>query len=268
MTRPSWLVLSASALLAAGCIIPDTDIQVFSLDSNANPVRFVEGIPLSEAARCACDPNTCECPLADQTSLPVFIDPTADDQQFCVCGENRIDAGRLFGVSLFAEDQDEFDGKPTDSLYAALLLDWNPTLGEPAFDYVAYRSYVDPRAQLDEYFSSYENQIIKRPRPYVRSINLIDDEGRFDLCNGAGKTLTKGFHTLTVIVTDQFWFQTDGGFTDGSGDAGADGPEPMETVLEGVPNIAAGATYDIETYVFNCFEEGDPECQCADIVTP
>ncbi|MFV8756096.1 hypothetical protein ACNOYE_36555 [Nannocystaceae bacterium ST9] len=269
--RRGWLSLiviagAATAGVALACIIPDTDIYVFSLDENVSPVRFVEGIPLSEEAHCACN-KSCECPLADQTSLPTFLDPNLDEYQFCICDENRIDENRLPGVLLFAEDQDEFDGEPTDELYAALLLDWSPTLGEPAFDYVAYRSVVDPRQELLRYFSSYETPI-KRPRPWVRSINMTDSTGRFDLCNGAGKPLSKGFHTLTVIVTDQFWFQTSAGFSDTteSGDTG--GPEPMGAVLDGVPNIAEGATYDIETYVFNCFEEGEEGCQCADATTP
>jgi hypothetical protein len=256
---------ATTAAIALACIIPDTDIYVFSLDQNEHAVRFVEGIPLSEDARCACDPNTCECPIADQTSLPPFLDPTVESYQFCICGEGAIDENRLNGTRLFAEDQDEFDGVATDDLYAALLLDWNPTLGVSAFDYVAYRSYVDPSKDLDGYFSSYESQIIKRPRPYVRAINLIDDTSRFDLCNGAGKPLTPGFHTLTVMVTDKPWYRKPSGFADTGDDTTSDtGPEPMEVEQHGVPDIAEGATYDIETYVFHCFsaEEADPECQC------
>lgn len=258
---------AAIAVLVLACIIPDTDIQVFSLDTNANPVRIIEGIPLSEPARCACDSKTCECPLAEQSSLPTFLDPTSSEYQFCLCGENRTDANRLPGIFLFAEDQDEFDGTPTDSLYAALLIDWNPTLGESAFDYVAYDTYVDPRVPLDLYAgSSYETGIIKRPRPYVRSISMIDENSGFDLCNRAGRTLSKGFHTLTLMVTDQFWYQTSGGFSDTGEPTSEDGPEPMPIVYEGVPNIAAGATYDIETYVFHCFEEGELECGCEDVM--
>jgi hypothetical protein len=250
---------AATAGIALACIIPDTEIEVISLDANANPVRIIEGIPLGEEARCACS-KACECPIADQTGLPTFLDPSVESYQFCVCGENRIDAGRLSGTRLFAEDQDGFEGTATDELYAALLLDWSPTLGEPASDYVAYATtYVDPSEPLDTYTSSYDTQTIKRPRPFVRSIDLTDDSQRFDLCNGAGRTLAPGFHTLTLMVTDRPWFQTSGGFDDATSE---DGPEPMPLVLEGVPNIAEGATYDIETYVFHCFAEGEDECQC------
>jgi hypothetical protein len=254
-------VLLALVILASACIIPDTDIQVFSLDSNANAVRIVEGIPLSEPARCACDADTCECPVADLTGLPTFLDPNLDAYQFCICGENAVDQGRLPGTRLYAEDQDAFEGVPTDKLYAALLLDWSPTLGEPAFDYIAYDDIVDPGVELPTYPGSYDFQIIKRPRPYVRAINLTDDTSRFDLCNGAGQPLTQGFHTLTLIVTDRPWFQTTGGFSD-TDTTSDDGPEPMPVMLEGVPNIAEGATYDIETYVFHCFVEGEEQCQC------
>lgn len=261
---------ASTAIVALACIIPDTDIQVFSLDSNANAVRIVEGIPLAAEARCACNPNTCECPLASQSGLPPFLDPTNDDYQFCICGENRVDGGRLNGVQLYAEDQDEFDGDATDALYAVALLDWDPTLGFSAFESVAYRSYLDPRQPLDSYFSSYEDPI-KRPRPYTRAINLVDASGRFDLCNGAGTPLTPGYHTLTIMVTDQIWYQTPGGFVDTGSDTGSEDssegatPEPMPVVFEGVPNIAEGATYDTVSYVFHCFEEGVEECGCLDI---
>jgi hypothetical protein len=277
---PLALASSATALIALSCIIPDTDIQVFSLDSNASAVRFVEGIPLAADARCACNPNTCECPLADSPNLPPFLDPTRAEFQFCSCGENQIDDGRLAGVQFYAEDQDELDGQATDDLYAVALLDWDPSAGFSAFEYVAYRGYLDPRQPLDSHFSSYEDPI-KRPRPYTRAINLVGSDGTFDLCNGAGKTIEPGYHTLTLMVTDQSWYQTPGGFPDttstdstgtdtGDEESTSEGPlpEPPPVVYEGVPNIAEGATYDTVSYVFHCFAEGGPECRCKDIEQP
>ncbi|PRP97106.1 hypothetical protein ENSA5_34890 [Enhygromyxa salina] len=262
------LALLGAAAIGVGlaCIIPDRDIQVFTTDINQYPVHFVEGIPIDEDARCACDPETCECPLPAFTALPTFLDPS--DYELCICGENKIDAKQLPGVSLYIEDQDEVDGEPADKIYAAALLDWDPTLGDAAFDYVAYRSYLDPRDPLDVSFSSYELEVLKRPRPYVRSLTLSDANG-FDLCNGAGRPVAPGFHTLSVMVTDRQWFQREATLVD-SGDAttGGDPLESMAVVLEGVPNIAAGATYDIQTYVFQCLEETDEKCGCADITDP
>lgn len=230
------------------CIIPDRDIQVRTTDFNLYPVRFVEGIPLTQEARCDCSSKTCECPLPDITGLPTFLDPNDLDFQFCICSENKIDEGALPGVFLFVEDQDEVDGEPADLLYAAALLDWNPTLAVPATNYVAYRDYLDPRADLNlSYSYSYENDVIKRPRPYVRSIELDRDDA-FDLCNGAGRPLEPGLHTLTFMVTDREWSSR---ITDGA-----------EVTYDGVPDIAAGATYDIQTYVFQCLVEGDPNCEC------
>jgi hypothetical protein len=242
--------------LAAGfaCIIPDRDIQVRTTDFNLYPVRFVEFIPLTEEARCDCDPNACECPLPEYSGLPAFLDPSdmEHEYQFCICSEGNIDDKRLQAFYLYVEDQDEVDGEPADSLYAAALLDWSPTLLDvPATDYVAYRNYLDPGAALNLSVSSYDTDVIKRPRPYTRSIELDLDDA-FDLCNGAGRPLEPGFHTLTFIVTDREWSKR---FTD----------EGMEISNDGVPDIAAGATYDMQTHVFQCLAEaeGDEKCGCA-----
>jgi hypothetical protein len=133
-------------------------------------------------------------------------------------------------------------------------------LGEIAVDYVAYRNYLDPRAILDLYFSPFEAGVIKRPRPYVRDISLSDPDG-FDLCNGAGRPVGPGFHTLSIIVSDRQWFKREAVPT-------AAGGESMAVVQDGVPDIAAGATYDIQSYVFQCLEEGDDNCGCEDIAEP
>jgi hypothetical protein len=257
--RQAVFALAVSGLFALGmlgmgfaCIIPDRDIQVRTTDFNLYPVRFVEGITLTEEALCDCSPS-CACPLPDLTGLPAFLDPNLPKFQFCICGENKIDEGALQGVYLSVEDQDEVDGEPADLLYAAALLDWNPTLGVPPTDYVAYRDYLDPGEDLSiSVSSSYENDVIKRPRPYVRKIEL-ELNAKFDLCNDAGRTLEPGFHTLSLIVTDREWSKR---ITD----------EGMEVTNDGVPDIAAGATYDLQTYTFQCLAE--PDCVCAEPTEP
>lgn len=247
------LWLGAGALgFGVACLIPDRDIQVLTTDFNQFPVRFVEGIPLDNAAGCACSASSCQCPLPAFTGLPTFLDPEDPAYKFCICGNNKIDAGRLYGVTLYAEDQDEVDGVPDDLLYAVALLDWDPSYGDSAFEYVAYRSYLDPRTALNPFYSPYENGVIKRSRPYVRSLTLNDETGRFDLCNDAGRPLAAGYHTLSFMVTDRLWFKRET-------------IAEMPTVLDGVPDIAAGATYDIKSYVFRCFEEGDDSCGCTEI---
>lgn len=261
-------MLCGAAALGIGiaCIIPDQDIQVLISDVNTYPVRFVEGIPLDESARCACSSSTCECPLPGSPGIPTFLNPDDSAYRFCICSENKIDAGRLYGVEFYVEDQDEIDGVPSDSLYAAALLDWDPTSGDSAFDYVAYRGYLDPRRPLDLWYSSYEQAVIKRPRPYLRSILMRDLTGRFDLCNGAGRPIGPGYHTLTLIVSDRPWFQQEGAVIETtSGDGDGDPQETMAITLDGVPDIAAGATYDTQTYVFRCLEETDENCGCMEI---
>jgi hypothetical protein len=263
--KVALLVGAAAIGFGIACIIPDTQIQVLFTGVNASPVRFVEYIPLDEEARCACSPTTCECPLPGVTGFPPYFNPDDPAYHFCICGEDKIDEGRLYGGQLFVEDQDEVDGVPSDSLYAAALLDWDPTTGDSAFDYVAYRNYLDPRKPLTVEYSTYESSVIKRPRPWVRSITLSDLTGRFDLCNGAGRPVGPGYHTLSFIVTDRLWFQREGELVSTeSGDTG-DALETMPITLDGVPDIAAGATYDLQTYVFRCHsEEEDPTCCVAD----
>lgn len=246
--RWSVVLLGAAVGIAVACIIPDEQIQIVISDLNNYPVRFVEAIPLDEAARCACSPS-CQCPLPGVTGIPTYLDPQDPAYQFCICGDNKVDNGRLLGLEIYVEDQDEVDGAAGDSLYAAALLDWDPTSGDSPFDYVAYRGYLDPRRPLVLSYSSYESFVIKRPRPHVRQITLKDPETqRFDFCNGAGRPVGPGFHTLTLIVTDRMWFKREG-----------------EITLDGVPDIAAGATYDTRTYVFMCHEEGHANCDCADV---
>ena len=260
--RRSWtfglvLVAGASVGLGVACLIPDRDIQVISTDINEHAVRFVEGIPLTPEVGCACSTNACTCPQPPATPLPKFLDPSDTGYQFCICGENEIDSGRLAGITFYVEDQDEEDGEPTDPILIAALLDWDPTLNEPATDYVAYTSYVDSRRTLDLEISDYESAI-KRPRPYTRSITLQLD-GSFDPCNGAGRPLEPGFHTLTLMATDRDWFTRDL-------DTGSMEPTGDPVTLVGVPDIANGATYDMQTYVFHCFsKEDETECGCVDI---
>ncbi|NJK33091.1 MAG: hypothetical protein HC927_12155 [Deltaproteobacteria bacterium] len=249
----------AVAVTSLACIIPDRDFVVFSLDQNQSAVRFVEFIPLDEEARCACDPDTCECPLPDASFLPTFLDPSDTDFQFCVCNDGNFDQKALRRFNLLAEDQDELDGEAKDALFAAILLDWDATTGESPFEYVAYRGFLDPRQSLSPYISSYETDVIKRPRPYARSITIPSADERFDLCNGAGREVEPGFHTFSVIVSDRYWYETDPSELDSEDETAA---TPTPITFEGVPNIAEGATYDVQTYVFFCYAEGDPECGC------
>lgn len=248
------LCVGGSIGLGVACIIPDTRIQVRSSDENLNVVRFIEGVPLDEPARAACDEETLQCPMPDLADLPTFLDPA--DYPFCICAEDKIDANRLPGVTVQAEDADA-----EDELRAALILDWSPVDGDSAFDYIAYRNYLDPIQALEPVGGSYQNNVIKRTPPSVYSITLTDTTGRFDLCNGAGRELSGGFHTLTLMVTDRPWFTTE------PIDVGTEGGgQTMPITLEGVPDIAAGATYDIETYVFNCYDEAsEPDlCNCVE----
>ncbi len=266
---PVWASLAIGGGVALACIIPDREIVVYSTEQNDHAVRFVEGIPLDVDAGCACNSNTCECPMPAEDSLPTFLDPSLADYKFCICSEGRVDDNRLNGFQLLVEDADEFEGEAKDRLYAVALLDWDPSSGEPAFDYVAYRRQRDPRTPLPENAAyTYDTTVIKRPRPWVRAVNLFDENGRFDLCNGAGFAIEPGFHTLSVMVSDRFWFTTtpelnaESDTADESDTIGFEAPDPV--TLDGVPDIAEGATYDIQSTVFYCLAEGEMGCGCVD----
>ena len=272
MSQRSWALraslLAAAAALGLGiaCLIPDRGVIVLSSDFNLNPVRFVERIPLETETLCACDATNCQCPLPEPTGLPTYLDPELAEYQFCICEGDRVDENSLGNFVLYAEDQDQFeDGSPQDLLYAAALLDWDQTLEASPFDFIAYRAYLDPQQELAlAPVSPYENPI-KRPRPYVRQLPLGNPDGRFDLCNEAGRTLTPGVHTLSFIVTDRSWTERT---PEDSMVDGTDEPLVSTVTLEGVPDIAAGATFDIRTYVFTCLAEQDEDCQCADLQDP
>jgi hypothetical protein len=97
-----WSVLAS--VLAAACIIPDTDIDVRPPRTNPGAVRIVEAVALTEAAIEACrevpiagEPPELSvretCPLPPITVPTGLIRPTG--QTFCVCPEGLVDADAL-----------------------------------------------------------------------------------------------------------------------------------------------------------------------------
>ena len=238
--------------LAAACIVPDRDIRVIREDTNESPVRLVEPPPQSQLIKCECagpceelppeDIAALSCPVPPSTALPHFLDPIDGTQwQFCSCAEGRVDAKRLPGVFFYVEDQDSEDNAAKVDLYGVLLLDW-PAGADP-HDYIAYTQALDPLVPLQIKTSTYETEVILRPPPRLREFRVQNlTTGSFDLCNDADKPVTEGYHTLTVLVTDRFWYTYEG-----------------VDIQPGVPDLLAGATYDTATYVFHCIEDNPEE---------
>ena len=83
----------------------------------------------------------------------------------------------------------------------------------------------------------------------------LDDASsdRVDLCNdNNGSSAGVGLHTVQFMVTDRPFFRVVG--------------EEVERQQCGVPDIAAGATYAVVNYVFECIdgtsEETADRCDC------
>ena len=244
------LVLVAASLALVHCIIPDRDIDVINEDiQNKQAIRIVEPIELTEDAALACEAAAKEadelaeaCPQPGIRALPHFLDPKIPGYNFCACDKGERHK-QLAESTLYVEDRDERKGK-LDTLYAALQLDLDPNTTEPD-QYVRFQKFVNPQVSLSK-----DDQLnykpVKRPDPNLRILKLGAGDELIDPCNDVGELnqpLTRGYHTMRLIVTDRGWYVNDEGET-----------QP------GVPDLAGGATYDTRVYVFHCngkvFEDG------------
>jgi hypothetical protein len=162
----------------------------------------------------------------------------------------------LPGVEIFANDLDADDnGDPLDDLYAALLLDAVPN-GDPSLS-VAYENYLNPNATLSDFSEKY--QPIQQPRAKLRRVLIRDTNGDWDLCNGNGYPLSRGWHQFSLIVTDRPWYSAPD-TTD---------PSAPPIIQRGVPDFTAGATQDQSHFAFFCFDgddtiDGVSDMECAE----
>ncbi|PCC75556.1 hypothetical protein SAMN02745121_00096 [Nannocystis exedens] len=263
MTRPVLgpvLVALSLTTAALSCVLPDIDIEFEETAiTNRNAVRIIEPVLLSIAAEVSCDPNLKDmlpetCPQPGDSdpgeAVPHFLDPTDTEDidgdvisryAYCTCPDEQKDS-KSFDLTLYVEDQDEEPRprKPKDSIFAALLLDVPQDTIQP-FSYVDYLLFYDPERPLDLVGDAYRPA--GRRDPQLRQLVLGGDQGGIDLCNGGRERLSKGFHTLTVMVTDRAWFKPE------------DGARQY-----GVPDIDNGATYDSTHYVFHC-DEAPPDAE-------
>lgn len=255
------LSVTTGAVLA--CVLPDLEIVTEDEKiSNKQAVRFAQSTLLSPQADAACDPDAeddegvgCPQPAIDPSDVkPPFLDPRYVESDntlpydFCSCAPGEHDTRALPLFTLYVEDRDE-DTKtrePKDKIYAALMLDLDPKDAKP-YESVRYPSYLDPSQPLK--FADIDYTPLLRPNPHLRELTLGDESQQVDLCNRAGGgPLAPGYHTLRIIVTDRPWFQR----TSSSG---------QKITQTGVPHLAAGATFDVATYVFHCDEKREEDDQ-------
>lgn len=253
--------MAAGVLVAgAGCIIPDAGIVVQDEFLNVGAVRIVEPTPVTERADDDCAARTIlsGCPQIPDTLPSGLIRP---ELPLCVCPTDSFN--RAGGFEIFVEDPDiDAEGDPKDELYGALLLDMPPDATDPS-DYVAYTNRLPPEAPAQR-VRALEVQTIERPDPHLKYWS-IGDGGAVDLCNdGAG--VDPGLHELRLIVTDRPWYRPI--MVDAMGEPvrDEDGDLVFHEPVIGMPDLAAGATYDTTTYVFQCFDSAAPppgiECNC------
>lgn len=256
-------VLGSVGASTAGCIIPDSGIVVEDEFLNPGAVRIVEPTPVTPRADEACDERTIlgACPRLFDTVPSGLISPGID---LCVCPGGR-DLG-LGEFDIFVEDPDVDDqDDPEDDILGVLLLDMPTDAIDPS-PYVAYTSLLSPDDPARRFRAS-DLQTIERPDPHLKAWTLSGQPG-VDLCNpteGTAEDLV-GLHDLRLVVTDRPWYRPMLFDADGGVMLDEDGEPVFGDPVPGVPDLAAGATYDTTTYVFQCHDGSDPppgvECNC------
>jgi len=284
---------------ALGCIIPDLDISIESELENPGAVRIVErpfthpqmdeycNVPYEtidmDEVRSFADMLSF-CPQTPPPVVPSgFIRP--QEGAFCVCpGEDSRDTRAITAFDIFAEDPTWERTSPRDTLYGVLLLDPDSTSDTPQSS-VAYENYLAP-CEAGEWVEETEfwpkllmdnrnrrygdwGQPTEPDRgspsegrnvPAMWRFRIEDAGGRgsVDLCNLDNyEKLSPGLHSLEFLVTDRPFFRP----------VREDGTQAPPQC--GVPDIAAGATYAVRHWVFECLDgsssENAEQCACQEL---
>ena len=277
-----------TGLIAAACIVPDRGIQFVGGPGNPGAVRILEAPAVPAAWTQWCLDRDADVYARDEANVEggtgVFcpaIRPTRSgglirdlDGDLCVCPDGQRDARAPQRWMIYAEDPDLDGDEPADVLYGVLLLDPDPGASRPTAA-VAYENYLQPCGPgtnlespryLEEPYDTDDDRRLYPVRvepPIARNEApqwefAIDDASNdgVDLCNDDnGTALEPGLHNLQFMVTDRPFFTAE-----------RDGLEREQC---GVPDIAAGATYAVVNYVFECLdgtlEENQERCACEDI---
>ncbi len=270
-----WVL--GAVVLAGACIIPDRGIQFEGGPANPGAVRIVEPTPVPAEWSEWClnrdineevDGGTSAfCPAVRETRAGGLIDGT-----FCICPEGQRDAQAPALWTIYAEDPDLDGDDPDDTLYGVLRLDPDPASEQPNAT-VAFENYLEacaagrrapvefvtvPVADADDgYFTERVVASIARNTAPQWAFEIDDAfSDRIDLCNdNNGVPLEPGLHNLQFMVTDRPFFRA---VREGS---------DVQREQCGVPDVAAGATYAVTNYVFECIDGtlGDnDDCGCED----
>lgn len=271
-------------VVLAGCIIPDREIVIDPGLDNPNAVRIVQRAPqllpemdeLCNPVPDADDPKPKPvlsfCPEVRDTLPSGYIRPLFGDA-FCICpgpqDQPIRDSRAIPTFEIYAEDGDVEGNRAKDTIYGVILLDPDPSTSAPQHD-VAYQNYWSPCRDGEHISVSDKREGDATAPPVGRESNQItvfklDDSGDkrlIDLCNNnQGVSLTPGLHDLQFMVTDRPFF-TPPEIVDGENYVGSDGEERFGNQQCGVPDLAAGATYAVIDFVFECVDSAldAPDC--------
>lgn len=267
------------ALGLGGCIIPDRGIRAESDDDNPGAVRIVESIPIVQEWLDRCDPDLEEdfdptgCPQVPASVLPQGLVPGGP---YCACPDR--DSRTVPEFLLYAEDPDLRRDEAADTLRAVALLDLDP-LTEAPHNFVAYPEHFVPGG-VGEYIqdvSTLQNVGVIRPSTGRNHNGLWrfrfgkDGGEGVDLCNdNAGETLPVGLHNLQIMVTDRPFFRPVRLDAEGEPVTSPDGRPVLLPSQFGMPDLAAGATWAVANYVFECHDPDDVDdplsasCACVE----
>lgn len=290
--RRGWTLIVA---VLVGCIIPDRDIDTEEVEGNLGPVRIVEATNLPASFLAACNPDeesersTCpQVPTGRRSGLVAERDEAGNILPYCVCPDGFMDSRTVPSFFIYAEDADRDGPGPSDEFFAVALLDLQSDTDAPQ-EALAYEQHLAPGtrgepftlSQLDPKTLDSIDVEAASGKSMLFASAAREDNGlirfRFgknngvgtDLCNDDnGDKLPAGTHTLTIMVTDRPFFTPVLVDENGEPQLGIDGSPQLAPTQWGMPDIAAGATWAIANYVFECIAEPadtaeeDSVCAC------
>ena len=261
MTRLRSMQAAVVAATTAACIIPDRDIRLeVEEPDNRSTIRIVEPSPTTQEMVEICTRDPKETPKPDGSFCrQVSRSPVRSGlvgRNLCICPGGH-DGNAVERFEIHAEDGD-LDAR-SDGPYGVFLIDLDPdaaspesAIATPLWDPTRRPLAVDPPVAPTgrEKVTHWEFRVGRRGR------------SRVDLCNDVGRPLDPGLHHLTFLVTDLPFFTPQELDADGN-PLMKNGKPVYGNTQYGVPDLAAGATYDTVSYVFECLQgPDDPRCSC------
>ena len=294
---PTQAPAVALLVLASACIIPDREITTETVPGNPGAVRIVEPTNLTAQLIADCkDGESTACsqvPSGRRSGLVSYVDEAGTSLPLCICPIGSRDNRSIPEFFVYAEDPDRSRPRASEALFAVALLDVDPLSTSPQ-NFVAYEEQFEvagvgqpldlgdlDAAQLTAVDLDDDDEPLLSPSLGREDSGLFrfrfgkNNGAGTDLCNDDnGAKLSPGLHTLQIMVTDRPFFRPQLYDALGRPVVGVDGKPQLAPPQPGMPDIAAGATWAIANYVFECIvEEVDVDqdasvCDCTEVGAP